>query len=76
MDSLVELSRPRMTTEGGHLVFLTSSAQNIEFKTGSLGKVKLNGEDLGECLHQVTHWKNTDVALCIYPIKLSCPAQY
>lgn len=44
-----------MTTEGGHLVFLTSSAQNIEFKTGSLGKVKLNGEDLGECLYQVTH---------------------
>lgn len=46
-----------MTTERGHLVFLTSSAQNIEFKTGSLGKIKLNGEDLGECLHQVTHWK-------------------
>lgn len=76
MVSLVELYRPRMTTEGGNLVFLTSLAQNIEFRTGSLGKVKLNNEDLGECLHQVMHWKNTDVALYIHPIKLSCPAQY
>uniref|UniRef100_A0A8C6W9S3 Cubilin n=1 Tax=Nannospalax galili TaxID=1026970 RepID=A0A8C6W9S3_NANGA len=45
--------QPRMTTEGGNLVFLTGSAQNIEFRTGSLGKVKLNDEDLGECLHQI-----------------------
>lgn len=51
-----------MTTEEGNLVFLTSSTQNIEFRTGSLGKIKLNDEDLGECLHQVMPWKNTDVA--------------
>ncbi|KAK2500364.1 hypothetical protein MC885_017347 [Smutsia gigantea] len=49
-----DLQQPRMTTERGNLVFLTASAQNIEFRTGSLGKIKLNDEDLGECLHQ---WK-------------------
>lgn len=42
-----------MATERGNLVFLTGSAQNIEFRTGSLGKIKLNDEDVGECLHQV-----------------------
>lgn len=34
-------------------MFLTVSARNIEFRTGSLGKIKLNDEDLGECLRQV-----------------------
>ncbi|KAM5338742.1 cubilin [Glossophaga mutica] len=52
------LQQPRMTAERGNLVFLTGSAQNIEFKTGSLGKIKLNDEDLGECLHQIQ--KNKD----------------
>ncbi|XP_024431584.2 cubilin [Desmodus rotundus] len=52
------LQQPRMATERGNLVFLTGSAQNIEFKTGSLGKIKLNDEDLGECLHQIQ--KNKD----------------
>uniref|UniRef100_U3KLX7 Cubilin n=1 Tax=Oryctolagus cuniculus TaxID=9986 RepID=U3KLX7_RABIT len=49
---------PRMATESGNLVFLTGSAQNIEFRTGSLGKIKLNDEDLSECLHQIQ--KNKD----------------
>ncbi|XP_036916668.1 cubilin [Sturnira hondurensis] len=53
-----DLQQPRMATERGNLVFLTGSAQNIEFKTGSLGKIKLNDEDLGECLHQIH--KNKD----------------
>ncbi|XP_036131390.1 cubilin [Molossus molossus] len=53
-----DLQQPRMATERGNLVFLTGSAQNIEFKTGSLGKIKLNDEDLGECLHQIQ--KNKD----------------
>uniref|UniRef100_A0A2K6CIW8 EGF-like domain-containing protein n=1 Tax=Macaca nemestrina TaxID=9545 RepID=A0A2K6CIW8_MACNE len=52
------LQQPRMATERGNLVFLTGSAQNIEFRTGSLGKIKLNEEDLGECLHQIQ--KNKD----------------
>lgn len=52
-----DLYRPRMAAERGNLVFLAGSAQNIEFRTGSLGKIKLNGEDLGECLHQVIQWK-------------------
>ncbi|XP_015441120.1 cubilin isoform X1 [Pteropus alecto] len=50
--------RPRMATERGNLVFLTGSAQNIEFRTGSLGKIKLNDEDVGECLQQIQ--KNKD----------------
>lgn len=44
-----------MATERGNLVFLTGAANNIEFRTGSLGKIKLNDEDLAECLHQVIH---------------------
>ncbi|XP_035298709.1 cubilin isoform X2 [Cricetulus griseus] len=55
---IADLHQPRMTTEGGNLVFLTSSAQNIEFRTGSLGKVKLNNEDLGECIHQIQRNKD------------------
>ncbi|OWK02991.1 CUBN, partial [Cervus elaphus hippelaphus] len=42
-----------MTAERGNLVFLTGSAQNIEFRTGSLGRIKLNDEDVGECFHQL-----------------------
>ncbi|KAI4575387.1 hypothetical protein MJG53_011590 [Ovis ammon polii x Ovis aries] len=47
-----DLQQPRMTAERGNLVFLTGSAQNIEFRTGSLGRIKLNDEDVGECFHQ------------------------
>lgn len=54
-----------MATERGNLVFLTGSSQNIEFKTGSLGKIKLNDEDLGERLHQVIHWKYIEIILYI-----------
>ncbi|KAK7823853.1 hypothetical protein U0070_020524, partial [Myodes glareolus] len=60
---ITDLHQPRMTTDGGHLVFLTSSDQNIEFRTGSLGKVKLNGEDLGECLHQIQRNKDDIIDL-------------
>lgn len=62
-----DLYRPRITTERGNLVFLTVSARNIEFRTGSLGKIKLNDEDLGECLHQVY----IEVILCIYKWSLN-----
>ncbi|XP_036315022.1 cubilin [Pipistrellus kuhlii] len=55
---IADLQQPRIATERGNLVFLTGSAQNIEFKTGSLGKIKLNDEDLGECLQQIQ--KNKD----------------
>ncbi|XP_021504160.1 cubilin isoform X2 [Meriones unguiculatus] len=60
---VLDLHQPRMTTEGGNLVFLTSSTQNIEFRTGSLGKVKLNDEDLGECLHQIQRNKDAIIDL-------------
>lgn len=58
-----------MTAERGNLVFLTGSAQNIEFRTGSLGRIKLNDEDVGECFHQVIHWKHTEVVLFIHTEK-------
>ncbi|XP_001377380.2 cubilin [Monodelphis domestica] len=50
--------QPRMTSERGNLVFVTGSAQNIEFRTGTQGKIKMNEEDLGECLNQIQ--KNKD----------------
>lgn len=60
-----ESHRPRMTTESGNLVFLTGASQNIEFRTGSLGKIKLNNEDLGDCLHQVINiWEGTWKQFC------------
>ncbi|XP_058153894.1 cubilin [Dasypus novemcinctus] len=52
---------PRMAAERGNLVFLTGPAQNIEFRTASLGKIKLNDDDLGDCLHQIQKNKE-DVA--------------
>ncbi|XP_006159809.2 LOW QUALITY PROTEIN: cubilin [Tupaia chinensis] len=48
-----DLQQPRMATERGNLVFISGSTKNIEFRTGSLGKIKLNDEDLSECLHQI-----------------------
>ncbi|NP_445784.3 cubilin precursor [Rattus norvegicus] len=60
---IADLHQPRMTTEEGNLVFLTSSTQNIEFRTGSLGKIKLNDEDLGECLHQIQRNKDDIIDL-------------
>ncbi|KAM6215214.1 cubilin [Rhynchocyon petersi] len=53
-----ELQQPRIATERGNLVFITESAQNIEFRTGSLGKIKLNDEDINECLHQIQRNKD------------------
>ncbi|XP_031795774.1 cubilin [Sarcophilus harrisii] len=50
--------QPRMTSERGNLVFITGSAQSIEFRTGIQGKVKINEEDLGECLNQIQKNKN------------------
>lgn len=60
-----------MASERGNLVFLTGSAQNIEFRTGSLGKIKLNDEDFDECLHQVIHWNYTDVILYVHAWSLN-----
>lgn len=66
--SLVELSRPRLTSEGGNLVFFTGPTQNIEFRTGSQGKIRVNDEDLSECLHQVLHEKDPEVILYVYKL--------
>ncbi|XP_072507728.1 cubilin [Notamacropus eugenii] len=49
---------PRMSSERGNLVFVTGSAQSIEFRTGTQGKIKINEEDLGECLSQIQTNKN------------------
>ncbi|XP_071475764.1 cubilin [Marmota flaviventris] len=61
--SIDNLQQPRIASERGNLVFLTSSAQNIEFRTGPLGKIKLNDEDLSECLHQIEKNKDDIVVL-------------
>nr|XP_023417709.1 cubilin [Cavia porcellus] len=53
-----DLQQPRLTSEGGNLVFFTGPTQNIEFRTGSQGKIRVNDEDLSECLHQIQ--KNKD----------------
>ncbi|XP_004860031.1 cubilin [Heterocephalus glaber] len=48
-----DLQQPRLTSERGNLVFLTGPTQNIEFRTGSLGKIKINDEDFNEFLQQI-----------------------
>ncbi|XP_074049030.1 cubilin [Macrotis lagotis] len=62
--------QPRMTSERGNLVFITGTAQNIEFRTGTRGKIKINEENLDECLSQIqknkddiTELKRSDVGL-------------
>uniref|UniRef100_A0A8C0FEB1 Cubilin n=1 Tax=Bubo bubo TaxID=30461 RepID=A0A8C0FEB1_BUBBB len=44
---------PRLSSEQGNLVFHAGSRKNIEFRTGPLGKIKINEEDLAELLSQV-----------------------
>ncbi|XP_048223975.1 LOW QUALITY PROTEIN: cubilin [Perognathus longimembris pacificus] len=53
-----DLQQPRIIAERGNLMFLTGSSQNIEFRTGSLGKIKVNNEDLNECVLQVQRNKD------------------
>uniref|UniRef100_A0A8C8BEW9 Cubilin n=1 Tax=Otus sunia TaxID=257818 RepID=A0A8C8BEW9_9STRI len=45
--------QPRLSSEQGNLVFHAGSRKNIEFRTGPLGKIKINEEDLAELLSQV-----------------------
>lgn len=45
-----------MSSEGGNLVFHTGTAKNIEFRTGSQGRIKLNEEDLADVFSQVMIW--------------------
>ncbi|KAM8967664.1 cubilin [Pelodytes ibericus] len=48
----------RISSESGNLIFSTSEAKNIEFKTGDQGKIKINNDDLTELLVQIR--KNKD----------------
>ncbi|KAG9476560.1 hypothetical protein GDO78_003221 [Eleutherodactylus coqui] len=50
--------QPRMSSEDGNLVFCVSQLKNIEFKTSSYGKIKVNDDDLTELLSQIR--KNKD----------------
>uniref|UniRef100_A0A8B9TLQ1 Cubilin n=1 Tax=Anas platyrhynchos TaxID=8839 RepID=A0A8B9TLQ1_ANAPL len=47
--------QPRLSSEQGNLVFHAGSSKNIEFRTGPLGKIKLNEEDLAELFSQVIY---------------------
>ncbi|MEE6466793.1 hypothetical protein FKM82_007054 [Ascaphus truei] len=51
----------RMSSESGNLIFSTSQSKNIEFKTGSYGKIKINDDDLTELLTQI-HKNKDDIA--------------
>ncbi|XP_019353396.2 cubilin [Alligator mississippiensis] len=53
--------QPRMSSERGNLVFHTGSTKNIEFRTGSQGKIKINEDDLAELFSQIR--KNKDEIL-------------
>ncbi|XP_053323004.1 cubilin [Spea bombifrons] len=45
--------QPRMTSENGNLIFSTGLTKNIEFTTGSHGKIKINNDDLTDLLVQI-----------------------
>ncbi|KAK2531299.1 Cubn [Columba livia] len=53
MTTVEEKLRPRLFSDQGNLVFHAGSSKNIEFRTGPLGKVKINEEDLAELFSQV-----------------------
>ncbi|XP_053215446.1 cubilin [Podarcis raffonei] len=57
----INQDQPRLSSERGNLVFHTGSAKNIEFRTGSQGRIKVNEEDLVETLIQIR--KNKDEIL-------------
>ncbi|NWR74432.1 CUBN protein, partial [Centropus unirufus] len=45
--------QPRLSSEQGNLVFHAGSSRNIEFRTGPLGRIKINEDDLAELFSQV-----------------------
>lgn len=57
-----------MSSERGNLVFHTGSTKNIEFRTGSQGKIKINEDDLAELFSQVVYLlyvlRNTQLYSC------------
>ncbi|XP_070582989.1 cubilin-like isoform X2 [Erythrolamprus reginae] len=54
----INQAQPRMSSEEGNLVFHTGSAKNIEFRTGSQGRIKLNEEDLADVFSQIQRNKD------------------
>ncbi|XP_061441668.1 cubilin [Rhineura floridana] len=54
----IDQEQPRLSSERGNLVFYTGSAKNIEFRTGSQGRIKVNEEDFAETFIQIR--KNKD----------------
>ncbi|XP_044150585.1 LOW QUALITY PROTEIN: cubilin [Bufo gargarizans] len=55
--------QPRMSSENGNLIFSVSQTKNIEFKTSSYGKIKMNDDDLTELLSQIHKNKEEIAAL-------------
>ncbi|KAM4028087.1 cubilin isoform 1-T1 [Anomaloglossus baeobatrachus] len=58
----VNTDQPRMSSENGNLIFSVSQTKNIEFKTSSYGKIKMNDDDLTELLSQI-HKNKEEIAL-------------
>uniref|UniRef100_UPI00398F64EE cubilin n=1 Tax=Pristiophorus japonicus TaxID=55135 RepID=UPI00398F64EE len=55
--------QPRMTSTNGNLIFQTGNLKNIEFKTSSSGRIKLNNDDLEELFSQIRKNKDDIVEL-------------
>ncbi|XP_075684851.1 cubilin [Rhinoderma darwinii] len=55
------IDQPRMSSDNGNLIFSVSQTRNIEFKTSSYGKIKINDDDLTELLSQI-HKNKEEIA--------------
>ncbi|XP_048417522.2 cubilin isoform X2 [Stegostoma tigrinum] len=55
--------QPRITSNNGNLIFQTGNLKNIEFKTSSSGRIKLNNDDLEQHLIQIRKNKDDIVEL-------------
>ncbi|XP_020662303.3 cubilin [Pogona vitticeps] len=49
----ISLAQPRISSERGNLIFHAGSARNIEFRTGSQGRIIVNEEDLAQTFRQI-----------------------
>ncbi|XP_048462936.1 cubilin [Rhincodon typus] len=63
LERAYNLFLPRITSNDGNLIFQTGNLKNIEFKTSSSGRIKLNNDDLEQQLIQIRKNKDDIVEL-------------
>ncbi|XP_015810319.3 cubilin [Nothobranchius furzeri] len=51
--SKAQMAQPRMTSDDGHLVFVTGDSKDIRFQPSASGRVKVGDEDLSLLLSQI-----------------------